>query len=120
MKPKTQYESEILDTIKKYNIFSISDIFAFYSGIKRAQFYNLELEKLDTIKEALDNNKVKTKQTLKSKWAQSENPTLQIALFKTICSEDERKALSQNYIDHTSKGNEIKQVFKIGDVEIEI
>jgi len=120
MKPKATYEAEILETIKKYNIFSISDIFAFYSGCTRANFYLIGLDKIDTIKEAIDNNKVKTKQTLKSKWAKSENPTLQIALFKTICSEEERKALSQNYIDYTTKGNEIKQIFKIGDTEIEI
>jgi len=118
MKPKATYESEILEVINKYNIFAISDIFAFYPSLKKSQFYNLELEKSDLLKEALDNNKVKTKQTLKSKWSKSENPTLQIALFKTICSDEERRALSQTYIDHTTKDNEIKQVITIAGQDI--
>lgn len=104
---KDNYEKEILEVIKNENIFSISDIFAFYKGCSSSTFYNHELEKLESIKRAIEDNKIITKHSLKAKWAESDNPTLQIALFKTICSDDERKQLSQNYTDHTSNGEKI-------------
>lgn len=107
MRTKAQYEAEILAVVERNNIFSIQDIFAFYGGIKSSQFYNLELEKSESIKTAIENNKIKTKHALKAKWAKSENPTLQIALFKTICTNEERQMLNQQYIDHTSGGQRI-------------
>ena len=91
---KQIYESEILKVIKANNLFVISDIFAYYTGIKSSQFYNLELEKSENIKKAIDDNKIKTRQSLKNKWYKSENPTLQIALFKTICSDEEAHRLN--------------------------
>lgn len=109
---KEKYESEIIEVIKKHNLFVISDIFSFYTGIKSAQFYNLKLEKSEGIKRAIDDNKIKTRQSQKNKWFKSENPTLQIALFKTICSDDDRKALSQIYQDvqHSGEINSKKDI----------
>jgi len=94
MTKKEKYEKEIVEVIKKNNLFVIQDIFAFYTGIKSSQFYNLELEKSENIKRELDNNKIKTKQSLKNKWYKSDNATLQIALFKTICTEEEAQRLN--------------------------
>jgi hypothetical protein len=102
-----QHEQGILEVIKKHKIFSILDIFAFYKGCSRATFYNHGLDELDSIKEAIDDNKIVVKQTLKSKWAKSDNPTLQIALYKSVCTPEERQNLNQSYIDHTSKGEKI-------------
>lgn len=100
------YEREIIEVIKKNRIFSVQDIFAFYKGCSRATFYNHNLEELDTIKEAINENKIITKQALKSKWAKSDNPTLQIALYKSICTGEERQALSQQYVANT---HEVKE-----------
>ncbi len=104
---KEKYESEILEVIEKKRIFQIQDIFAFYNGCSSSTFYNHELEKLESIKDALRKNKIITKQALKQKWAQSDNATLQIALFKLICEDDERQKLNQQHIDHTSKGDKV-------------
>ena len=102
-----EYEKDIIKVIKKENIYSVLDIFAFYKGCSRATFYNNGMDKLDSIKDALSDNKVVSKQTLKSKWAKSDNATLQIALYKSICTDDERANLSQTNIDHTTKGDKI-------------
>lgn len=101
---KRDYESEILKVIKENNIFVVTDIFSFYSRCSRATFYNNNLDKLDTIIKAIDDNKVKTKQSLKLKWLNSDNPTLQIALFKLICNDDERKSLSTNWNENNHAG----------------
>jgi len=98
-----KYEAEILQVIKTNNLFSIEDIFAFYSGCCKATFYNNKLNELDSLKRAIDDNKTKTKQSLKNKWYKSENPTLQLALYKSICTDEERKAISMNYQELTGK-----------------
>ena len=112
MNKKNTYEKEILKVIKENNLFVIQDIFAFYSGIKSSQFYNLELEKSEILKRAIDDNKKKTCQSQKNKWYKSDNPTLQIALFKTICSNDDLRKLAQTYqtIDGDIKINTLKLV----------
>jgi len=103
MKKVERYESEILKVIKENKIYVIKDIFAFYTGIKSSQFYNLKLEKSESILKALDDNKVKTKYSLKQKWLESNNAILQLALYKLICTDDERRALSMQQIEHSGK-----------------
>jgi len=116
MKTFKQYEDEIIKVIVDNNLFVISDIFAFYTGIKSSQFYNLKLEKSDNILKSIDDNKKKTCQSLKNKWFNSDNPTLQIALFKTISTKKDLRRLSQTYQDVTSKGKEIE--LRIGSVKV--
>ena len=103
MNTKSTYEKEILKVIQDNNLFVITDIFAFYTGIKSSQFYNLKLEKSDILKNAIDDNKKKTCQSLKNKWFHSDNPTLQIALFKTISSESDLRKLAQSYQENTGE-----------------
>ena len=91
---KETYEKEIIEVIKKNNLFIIQDIFAFYTGIKSAQFYNLELEKSESIKKAIDDNKIKTKQSMKNKWYKSDNAALQMGLMKLIGTEEEAHRLN--------------------------
>lgn len=104
---KRDYENEILEVIKDNNLFVIKDIFSFYTGCTRATFYNNDLDKLDSIIKALDDNKIKTKHSLKNKWFNSDNPTLQIALFKLLADNEELKALSTNW-QNTEHSGEIK------------
>jgi hypothetical protein len=110
---KAIHEKEIIKVIEKNNLFVIQDIFAFYSGIKSSQFYNLELEKSESIIKAIDDNKSKTKQSLKNKWYKSDNATLQIALYKSICTDSERRALAQNYTDHSSEDGSMTPIIGI-------
>ena len=112
MKTFKQYETEIIKVIQANNLFVISDIFAFYTGIKSSQFYNLKLEKSDNLLKSIDDNKSKTCQSLKNKWFKSDNPTLQIALFKTICSSDDLRRLAKKYqtLDSDFKINALKLI----------
>jgi len=101
---KDMYEREIIEVIEKYHLFTISDIFAYYSGVKSAQFYNLELEKSEAIKSLLDSHKKKACQSLVLKWYNSDNPTLQLAAYKVLCKDDDRMKLSMNYNETNIKG----------------
>ena len=101
---------EILTVIENENLFDVDSIFAYYKGCGKTTFYDHKLNETNAIKEALQNNRITTKQDLKKKWFLSENPTVQIALFKLIATPEERKNLSQNYTDITSGGEKIDPV----------
>jgi hypothetical protein len=106
MKPQ-DHEIKILEVIEKNAIFTFKDIFVYYKGCTRATAYNLELDKFDTIKEAIQSNKRKGVTSMLAKWVKSENATLQIAAMRLLSDNEERQMLNQQYIDHTTKGEKI-------------
>jgi hypothetical protein len=108
MKPKEQHEKEIVEVIIKHKVMKIQHIFQHYLDLKSAQFYNLELEKSETIKEAINLNKTKAVSYMIHKWIGSDNPTLQISAFKVLCDDDERKKLSMQFMETDNK-HELKQ-----------
>lgn len=102
-----------LDAINKNKLFFIDDVVS-YLPCSRATFYNLELDKLDDIKEALTKVKTEIKVSMRSKWYKSDNPTLQMGLMKLIASPDELKQLSMQHVESNNVHN-VKE-FKITDV----
>jgi len=107
-KTKEHHEKEILEVIIKHKVMKIQHIFSHYLDLKSAQFYNLELDKSESIKEAITINKTKAVSYMINKWIASENPTLQISAFKVLCDDDERKKLSMQFIESDNK-HELKQ-----------
>ena len=96
-KINTKHEKGILEAIQKHPIFCFNDIFVYYEACSRATAYNHNLDKLDSIKEAIYKNRRKGVTSLKAKWLKSENATLQLAAMRLICDPDEHRALNQNY-----------------------
>jgi hypothetical protein len=99
MKPKEQHEKEILEVIVKNKIMKIQHIFQHYTDLGSAQFYNLELEKSESIKEAIQTNKSKAVSYMLNKWVGSDNATLQISAFKVLCEDEDRKKLSMQFVE---------------------
>ncbi len=104
-----QYERDIVKAIQKHGVMCVSHIFGVYKGIASSQFYSLRLNESPAVQEALAANRSRGCNAMLTRWVQSENPTLQIAAYRLICTEDERRHLSQSYVDHTTKGNAIEQ-----------
>jgi hypothetical protein len=92
---KEKMIQKILQIINEYSITTIKGVAA-YLPFTRATFYNNGFDKLDIIKDAIDNKKVELKESLRSKWFLSDNPTLQIALYKLLADETELKALNNS------------------------
>lgn len=108
-----KYEAELLNVIKEKKIAFLDHCFAFVS-FSRATAYNHELEKLDTIKDAIDNNRISAKNYMLNKWIQSDNPTLQISAMRLLSTDEEHKKLNQSYIDQkTEHKGELKIVREI-------
>lgn len=98
-KTKEQHEKEILDIIVKNKVMKINHIFQHYTDLQRAQFYNIELDKSDIIKEAISKNKSKAISYMLNKWVGSDNATLQISAFKVLCEDEDRKKLSMQFVE---------------------
>ena len=77
--------------------------------ISSRTFYNWELHEMQSIKRKLENNIVWIKRNLRSKWFKSDNPTLQIALYKLIGTPEEYHALANTKHDILSGNKPLQQ-----------
>jgi len=96
---------------EKDDVRCIADIPLYYP-LSRQRIYDLGVDRVDAIKEACNFNKRKKKHSMLSKWADSENPTLQIAAFRLMADEDEYDRLTQSKIE-AKVGNIGKEPFRI-------
>lgn len=111
-----KYEKELLEVIRDKKVAFFDHCFAFTS-FSSSTAYNHELEKLDTIKESIKQNRVKAKNYLLSKWIESDNATLNISAFRLLSTSEEHQKLNQSYIDHTTKGKSVTAPIKWNDEE---
>ena len=82
--------------IKENNLTTIEEAVC-YLPCSNSTFYNLELEKVESIREAINGEKMAMKQKMKRKWLESDASALQIALMRLICTDEERQKLALNY-----------------------
>ena len=105
---KKIYEQAI-EQIKKNNLFFVQDIVAFLP-CQKSWFYDnfpAESEEMETFKDLLEDNKVKTKSSIRAKLWKSEKAAELLALYRLIATPEEHQRLNQSYIDHTTKGKEL-------------
>jgi len=109
---KENLEKLSIAAIKKHSLTRIQHIISYLPCVS-ATFYNFELEKLETIKEALFINREKKKKKLTDRWEKSENPTLQIAAFKLLADEDELLILNSQAmrLDVNNVSDKVKSVY---------
>ena len=106
---KQKIFNQAKDMIKKNRLVFVEDIVAFLP-ISKPTFYDyfkLDSNEFNELKDLLDLNKTELKVSMRSKWYKSDAPALQMALYKLIASPEEHKALQMQYTDHTSKGDKI-------------
>jgi capsule polysaccharide export protein KpsC/LpsZ len=97
------------EAIKKNNLFFIEDIVAFIPCSKKTfyEFFPVESNELHSLKDLLEENKVKTKSSIRAKLWKSNKAAELLALYRLIATPEEHQKLNQSYIDHTSKGEKI-------------
>lgn len=99
-----EIEQKAIGAIEEHDLYFITDIIPFLP-CSRATFYNLGLDKVDNIKEALEKNKINAKIDLRKKWLQSDNATMQMGIMKLLSSDEELKKLAMEYKEHSGKVN---------------
>jgi hypothetical protein len=111
-KTKTQEEKKeeivkkCLKIIATENIVFITELCA-YLPIDRATFYNWGLDKLDTIKSAIEDSRVMRKAKMRNRWEDCGAPALEMGAYKLMATDEERKCLSTSYTDITTGGDKI-------------
>ena len=81
-----------LEVITKYRLFTICDIMAYVPFSQRV-FYNKGLNEDKDILNAIDKNKIITKNAILKKWHDGNNVTAQLLLFRVCASKEERDLL---------------------------
>lgn len=97
-----ELEAQALEEIVKRKLVFFDEI-ASYLPCSRATCYNHGLDKLDSIKTALEKNRVDLKAGLRKKWYEGDNATTQIALYKLIGTDDEAHRLNGSKHEVTGK-----------------
>lgn len=93
-----ELERKALEAIDKYRLFFIEDIVTYLPCSKKT-FYNHGLHELHSIKEALHDNRIRTKSGIRKKWYDGDNVTAQIALYRLIGSAEELKRLNTRSVE---------------------
>jgi len=103
------------EAVLKNNLIFIEEIVSFLPCSKQTfyEYFPLGSDELDEIKAIIEDNSVTIKSGLRNKWYESDNPTLQIALYRLTSRDDEHKKLNQTYTDITSKNEKIDNKFEI-------
>ena len=98
-------KKKALKVIEEQNLYFIEDIVAYLPCSKKC-FYNHKLHEVPEIKALLEKNKIVEKVKMRKKWSDSDNATLQLAHYKLLCDDDERRKISMNYNEHVGKDGE--------------
>jgi hypothetical protein len=93
------------EAITKNNLFFIEDVVAFIP-CGRSYFYEHfkdGMDEMDTIKEMLEENKIKTKSSIRAKLWKSNRASELLALYRLIATPEEHQKLNQSYVEQTTK-----------------
>lgn len=100
----------------KHKLFFIEDIVAFLPIAKKTfyEYFPLDSNESNELKELLETNRVSLKVSMRSKWYNSNAPALQMALMKLIATPEELKKLSMQFIE--SENTNKNTSFNISDL----
>lgn len=101
--------NQAIKVITDNNLFFIEDIIAFLPISKPTfyEFFPIDSNEINTLKELLEINKITTKSEIRKKLFKSDKAGELLALYRLICTPEERQLLNQQYIDLSSGGEKI-------------
>lgn len=107
------YDTKILFEKAKEQIVSkrlifVEEVVAFI-GIAKPTFYEhfpIDSNEMNELKGLIETNKISLKTSMRKKWYDSDNATLQMGLMKLIATPEELKRLSVTYNENTNQNTE--------------
>ena len=90
------------EAVKSHNLFFIEDIVAFIPCTKPT-FYDhfpVDSDEFNALKDLLEQNRIKTKSSIRAKLYKSDKASELLALYRLIATPEEHRRLNQQYIDH--------------------
>ena len=108
------------ELIKTKKLFFIEDVITLLPISKQTfyEFFKVDSNELDTIKELLDKNKIEIKNGLRNKWYNGNNPLTQMALYKLIGTEEEYHRIASTKTENKNINIE-KPIFNGIDINVE-
>ena len=106
---KKDIYKKAVKAIKMNKLFFVEDVVALLPCDKTTfyRFFPVNCNEYNAIKDLLDNEKINIKIGIRQKLFKGDHSADLIALYKLICTDDERRALSMQQIDITAKGNTV-------------
>ena len=91
--------------ITENNLFFIEDVVAFIPCSKPTfyEYFPIDSNEFNDLKDLMEQNKIRTKSAIRAKLYKSPKASELLALYRLICTPEERKMLNQNYIELTGK-----------------
>ena len=114
------------EMIVKHKLFFVDDIVAFLPCNKTTfyDFFPIESNQSNELKELLNLNRDELKVSMRSKWYKSNAPALQMALMKLIATPEELRKLSMQFVEseNTNKNTnfDIKELVSFDKPQSEI
>jgi len=105
---KNKLYEQSKEAIEKNNLFFIEDIVAFLPCTKATfyEYFPVDSDELNELKGMLEDNKIRTKSSIRAKLFRSEKAGELLALYRLICTPEERRMLNQSYLEvESNKSN---------------
>jgi len=102
---KDKLYNQAIDVATKEKCYFIEQVVSFMpcGKVTFYDYFPIDSNEMNAIKAILDKNKIEIKSAMYKKWFDSDNATLQLAFFKLIGDDNERKALSTNWNEHSGE-----------------
>jgi len=100
-----------IEAIEKNNLVFMDEV-CHYLPCSYKTMYDHKLHEVYELKNALEKNKTDKKKKLRDKWMNTDNATLQMALYKLLADDKERKKLSMQYQEIEHSGEITSKVIK--------
>ena len=102
---KNKIYEQAEEAIKKNNLFFVEDIVAFLPCCKKTfyEFFPIESNELHKLKDLLEDNKIKTKSSIRAKLWKSNRASELLALYRLIATPEEHQKLNQSYVEQTTR-----------------
>lgn len=93
------FVEEAIKVIKKHKLVFVSELVSFM-GVSNFWYYTThKLNENVEIQQALNKNKATNKRSMRTKWLASDNPVLQVSLYKLLSTDEELQKLSMQHIE---------------------
>ena len=114
---KNKIYQQAEEAIKKNNLFFIEDIVAFLPCSKPTfyDFFPKNSNELNDLKDLLEDNKIKTKSSIRAKLWKSNRASELLALYRLIATPEEHQKLNQSYVEQTTRVVEPTQYVIVND-----
>ena len=108
------------EAIDKYKLFFIEDVVAWLPISKPTfyEYFGVESNEFNELKDLLEKNKVEVKSALRSKWFKGNNPLTQMALYKLIGTEEEYHRIASTKTENRNINIE-RPIFKDIDLNVD-